>query len=67
MSVVVELLSRSRAEVVTDDGEVLPITRWLDGDNEECEPTDAIWCVAGREDWGWVALRVADYEPLHVS
>lgn len=41
-----------------EHGDVFPITNWIDEDGDECEPADAITCVAGAEDcWYSIDLR----------
>jgi hypothetical protein len=39
-------VNRRHAIAVTDDGDRLPIVNWLDADGDECEPQDAVACVA---------------------
>jgi len=46
MKLYVEAINRTTCMAVLSDGQVIPITNWLDGDLE-CDPQDALSCVCG--------------------
>jgi hypothetical protein len=46
----------SGSYVLLEDGGTVPITEWLDCDGDECEPCDAVTCVAGSDDFGWIVI-----------
>lgn len=37
---------------------IMPITSWFDDEGEDCDPDDAIVCVAGSEGLGWVTITL---------
>ena len=43
---IVDVISRHRATAITIDGERMPIVKWLDDDGDDCQPDDAVVCVA---------------------
>lgn len=54
--------------VVLRSGEVLEITHYFDSDGDECDPEDAVACVAGNDDFGWLDVSIgeaADAPMLH--
>lgn len=53
---------------VMEDGQELPITNAFDDDGDECDPEDAVACVAGPDNDGcWVSidLRALEKAALH--
>lgn len=44
--------------VILENRVVLPVTDFLDEDGEDCEPEDAVICVAGRDDYCWMTIRL---------
>lgn len=42
------------------DGTVLPVTNWFDERGDDCGPEDAVWCVAGRDGFGWLSIDLSD-------
>lgn len=58
-----EMINLSCGFVLMSDGESLPITNFLNEDGEECDgDDDAVAVVAGRDDYGYVAIRLDFYE-----
>lgn len=48
----------STKEFMDDHGRIFPITNFIDVDGDECDPEDAVCCVAGAEDcWYSIDLR----------
>lgn len=60
-------ISRDRAEAVLSGDEIIPITNWVDADGE-CDPWDAICCVAGPcEDGRWYSISLAEFDPIYIN
>lgn len=47
--------------VMVEDDLVLPVTVWLNPVGEECGPNEAIYCVAGTDEFGWLTIEI--HEP----
>lgn len=48
---------------ILSDGEQLPITNFADSDGDDCEPADAIACVAGPDrDGKWWAIDLRHFD-----
>lgn len=54
----VETVMLEAGYVVLEGGLVLPILDYLDDDGEDCEPDDAVTCVAGNAEYGWITVMV---------
>lgn len=54
----VELLNLSQNYAVFTNGWTLPITDYFDDDGEACEADAAVYCVAGDETHGWLAISI---------
>lgn len=51
------------ALVLTDTGETLPMVNWINGEGE-CDPDDALGCVAGPDaDGKWHVCIFGDFQP----
>lgn len=61
----VEVVSLDKRTVTLRDGTVLPITDFFDVFGEECEPIDAVACVAGTDDFGWLDVEIFPPETVH--
>lgn len=64
----VERLCLDSRFVLMTDGEILPITKLLDDDGDECDLAVASACVAGRDGYGWLVIDFFDdgeNETLH--
>lgn len=60
----VEAVNRHLGLVLTDTGEVLPITNWFVGDGDDCEclPAEADQCVAGpASDGSWFRIYLDSF------
>lgn len=44
--------------VTMTDGETLPITDFFDELGDDCAPANAVTCVAGRENYGWMTIEI---------
>lgn len=64
----VSTIDPRRAEVVLQDGTVLPVTDWFDDDGEECGWESAVSCVAGplpSGEWLSIDLDSFDFVTIH--
>lgn len=43
-----------------DSGEALPITNFFNSDGEDCDSFEAVACVAGTDDFGWITIDISD-------
>jgi len=48
--------------VLLSDGTVLPITNYFDEWGEDCEPEDAVTCVAGTDAFGWLSIDLTEFD-----
>jgi hypothetical protein len=59
-------VNRAEAIVLTDDGQILPVTEWLCGE-DQVEPDVATSCVCGpMADGRWMAVDLTQFEPSEV-
>jgi hypothetical protein len=63
----VHLINRKQCVAVLTNGYVVPVTHWFGTGGEDCEPDQAVVCVAGDETFGWytVDLVAFDYVTVH--
>lgn len=54
-------VNRTKAVALTDDGDMWPITTWLDEDGEACDEEDAVIAVARGPDC-WVVVNLLAFE-----
>jgi hypothetical protein len=59
-------INRTEHLFMDNDGFVHPITNWFDSDCQECDPDDAVVCVAGSEG-RWFTIRLADFKKCAVQ
>jgi hypothetical protein len=57
----VEAINRAGRIALISDGRCVPATNWFDITGEECEPEDAVSCVAGEGD-DWFSVLLSEYE-----
>ena len=57
----IECVNRARRIVIDDNGNCGVITHFFDGDGEDCEPQDAVSCVA-ECDGKHYAIDLKEYE-----
>jgi hypothetical protein len=62
--VLIELVNRTRAQAVSSTGVVYPVTNWFGDDGDDCEPNDAVVCVAGSEALGWLTIDLRDFKDI---
>lgn len=48
----------------TPKNDVVPVTAWIDDEGDDCGPDEAVTCVAGDDDCGWVVIELAGDERL---
>lgn len=54
--------------VIMEDGQELPITDAFDDNGEDCEPGDAVSCVAGPDrDGMWVSIDLKKFEGVSLQ
>ena len=46
-------IHRGKKTAMMDDGALIPVDIWLDGDGDECEPDEAVVAVVGPDAEGW--------------
>ena len=61
----VEVISLNERTVTLRDGTVLPITDFLDIYGDDCEPADAVVCIAGTDEYGWLDVEIFPPETVH--
>ncbi len=64
----VDIISRIGQFAITNDGQRLPITNWIDAAGEDCDSDEAAFAVAGPTETGqWLSidLRKFEYGPLN--
>lgn len=61
------LINRDHCIAVLTDSSNVPVVHWFDIFGEECDPDDAVTCVAGSDEKGWYAvdLQNFDYATVH--
>lgn len=48
--------------LMLDDGSVIPITKWLDADGDDCSKHDAEFCVGGPDTSGlWYNAQLDEF------
>lgn len=52
---------------VLDHDVYLWVTSWLDDDGDECDPDDAVACVAGDDEHGWWAIDLTQFSRINVN
>lgn len=55
-----EAVTIARGLFCDSQGDIFPITMWLDEDGDECAPESAVAAVAGTEG-RWYALNLSDF------
>ncbi len=54
-------VNRAKAHVLTDDGDIWPITTWLDGDGDPCDEEDAFLAIVKGPNV-WVVVNLDAFE-----
>lgn len=53
---------------IMEDGQELPITNSFDDDGDDCEPSEAVACVAGPDRNGmWVTIDLCRFEGVAIQ
>lgn len=61
-------VNRAVAVAMTDTGQTIPVTNWLDCDGDEYAPKDAVVAVAGPDDQGhWYAIDLSHFDPVSLN
>ena len=67
----VVLVNRKLGIAILDDNESLDVTNWLGIDGEECEPMEAVVCVAGpslhKHKIGFYTIDLRQFEGVTVQ
>jgi len=59
----IEAINRSTRLALLDTGETIPITDWFEMDGYNCDPSEAVVCVAGPCSNGkWYSIDLRQYE-----
>lgn len=45
--------------VLLNSNTLLPVASWWDEDGDPCERDDAVYCVAGTDEFGWLTIELA--------
>lgn len=63
----IEAVNRAQAIALLSDGTTLPVTNWFDSWGDECEPQEAVSCVAGQEGSDWWSIDLSQFAstPTH--
>lgn len=68
MAAEIEAINRKRGWAMTDQGERLTVTNWLDGDGDDCAADDAVVAVAGPDDAGkWYSIDLRQFESAFLN
>lgn len=60
-------INRTESIVLLCDGGSVDITHWFDCFGDECEPDDAISCVAGPDPAGlWYSIDLSFFNPVTI-
>lgn len=62
----IAMIDHDERVVMFDDGRSLPITHYFDAFGDDCEPDDAVSCVAGAEGKGWYTIDLRCYIPASI-
>lgn len=58
----VDAINRGGSIALLSADLIVPITNWLDVFGEECDPDDAVSCVAGPDESGyWYAIDLTQF------
>ena len=67
----VVLVNRKQGTAILDDNESQEVTNWLGIDGEECEPMEAVVCVAGpslhKHKIGFYTIDLRQFEGVTVQ
>ena len=59
----VEAINTDEGVSLLTDGNVVPITDYLDDDGNNCVKADAVMAICGTQDTGFYAVTLEDYKP----
>lgn len=58
-----DAINLASATAILDNGDTIPIVAWFDADGEDCEPGEAIVCVAGPCSNGkWYTIEILQFD-----
>lgn len=58
-------INRAKRIAVLENGETIPITNFFEAGGDECDPSDAVTCVAGPCSNGkWYSIDLREYERM---
>jgi len=68
MSVEVAMVNVTLGIAIMEDGQELPITNAFDDDGDDCDPAEAVSCVAGPDrDGMWVSIDLKQFEDMRLQ
>lgn len=59
-------VNRQTRIALSEDNIVYPIIAFYNDDHEQCEPEEAVTCVAGSDSIGWIALSLHDFTKTYM-
>ena len=60
-------INRDLKCAVVDHERYVWITNWIDADGDECDPEDAVFCIAGDDDVGWWSIDLSAFSRVNVN
>lgn len=68
MTMEVAMINVARGVALTEDGQILPITNSSDEGGDDCDPAEAVACVAGPDKDGlWLSIDLRLFEKASVQ
>lgn len=68
MTLEVAMINVTQGVALTEDGQILPITNSYDEDGDDCDPAEAVACVAGPDKDGlWLSIDLRLFEKASVQ
>jgi hypothetical protein len=59
-------VNRSRGVALLSTGHMVPVTHWFDRMGSDCDPMDAVACVAGSDATKWFSIDLLNHTPMKV-
>jgi hypothetical protein len=62
----VSAINRARGIAMLECGCYVPVIEWFSKEGKDCDPDDAIVCVAGDDEHGWFTVDLVAFEIVTV-
>ncbi len=62
----IEAVNRAMEIAIRSDGKNVKIHRWLDVSGDECDPDEALCCVAGSDADGWWSIDLTKFNEAEI-